>query len=357
MKLRKYFSAMLAFVLTLLMCTPAFGENLNNDGAQTTKEILIYEVYDGLYRTVKARSATNTIRISPSAQFEDIYSSTEQNQYYQKTNDDEFVKVSKVEFNLTDYDAFTDIQKYNIPAEVLDGITTMAAWAESTGNPNAKGVIFATNESTRSGTPNTFPKLTTKWNGMTFYHYRAYFTGLWTSWQTIASKGQTTASTLNGIKDLAVFAAGAASGTIGTAAKIYSGGRTCIEAWKNITGKTPIYGNTANKVMVDIKYDMYLKDTYFYDPALKMERLGCSSQRAYVEQVDTDTYMYTSTGGSRAEDTVYPRVDYRSPNYNNPEETAYDFHAIGWVETVKGKIHNTTILFNFPNFTRPSDWP
>ena len=84
MKLRKYFSAMLAFVLTLLMCTPAFGENLNNDGAQTTKEILIYEVYDGLYRTVKARRATNTIRISPSAQFEDIYSSTEQNQYYQK---------------------------------------------------------------------------------------------------------------------------------------------------------------------------------------------------------------------------------------------------------------------------------
>ena len=88
MKLRKYFSALLAVMLILLMCTPAFGENSNEDGTQTAQEILIYETSDGLYKTVKARSASNAIRISPSAQFEDIYSSTEQNQYYQRTNED-----------------------------------------------------------------------------------------------------------------------------------------------------------------------------------------------------------------------------------------------------------------------------
>lgn len=344
-------------MLILLMCTPAFGENSNEDGTQTAKEILIYETSDGLYKTVKARSASNAIRISPSAQFDDIYTSTTQNQYYQRTNEDEFEKASKIEFNLTDYDAFTDIQKYNIPAEVLDGITTMAAWAEATDNPNAKGVIFATNGSARSGLPNTFPKLTTTWNGKTFYSYRAYFTDMWTSWQTVASKGQTTATALNSIKDLIVSAAGMASGTIGTAANLYSGGRTCINAWKNITGKTPIYGNTENKVMVDIQYDIYLRYTYYYDPALQMERLGCSSQRAYVGRIDTDTYLYTSTGGSRSEETTYPRKDYRSPNYDSPEETAYEYRAAPWVETVRGKVYNTTILFSFLDFTRPSDWP
>ena len=52
MKLRKYFSALLAVMLILLMCTPAFGENSNEDATQTAQEILIYETSDGLYKTV-----------------------------------------------------------------------------------------------------------------------------------------------------------------------------------------------------------------------------------------------------------------------------------------------------------------
>lgn len=97
--------------------------------------------------------------------------------------------------------------------------------------------------------------------------------------------------------------------------------------------------------------------TYYYDGQMQMDRHGCSSQRVYVKRIDTDTYLYSSTGGHRAEDTVYPYQTYRSPNYTYPEEIAFIHYISPWVESVRGEVYDKTILFSFPSFAWPSDWP
>ena len=170
-------------------------------------------------------------------------------------------------------------------------------------------------------------------------------------------KNRNDANSIKLIIDFIGVAGGSASGTIGTAAKIFTTATSCLNTWMSITGKTPIYGNTNNKVMVDICYNIYLKYTYFYDAMLSQDRLGCSSQRAYVKQIDTDTYLYSSTGGQRVEQTVTPYKSYKTPHFDNPEQTAYNHYLSGWVETAKGKVYNKTIQFSFPSFTWPSNWP
>lgn len=150
-----------------------------------------------------------------------------------------------------------------MPAEVLDGIATMAAFAKQNNCTDARATIFVTDLGISS--LNTLPRTSTTWNGFTFYHYQVYFTNMWTTWQTVAEAGQTTQAVLTAIKDLAVNAGGMASGPIGVVSNLYSLGATCLNAWTTATGKTPIYGNTSNKVMVDVSYDMYLKYTYYYE--------------------------------------------------------------------------------------------
>lgn len=345
----------MSFIIIISINASAITKSKNEEEAFPQNEVLVYEASDGVFKTIK--NSENFDKIIPDTQFDNIYASTLTNQYYQKTNNDEYIKVSKIEFNLTDYDDYNSIQRFSIPDEVLQGIASMAALAEDTNSREACGVIFVSDGNTRSGNLNTYPVTTTTWDGMTFHHYQVYFTDMWTTWQTVAEKSATTEVALSTIKELAVNGAGMASGPLGTAVNIYSLARTCLNAWRAITGQNPIYGNTNNKVMVDINYNIYLKYTYYYDPFLQMDRLGCSSQRAYVKQVDTDTYLYTSTGGSRAQETVYPYKTYRSPNYNNPEETAYNYHIYAWIERVQGKVYNKTIEFSFPSFAWPSDWP
>lgn len=122
-----------------------------------------------------------------------------------------------------------------------------------------------------------------------------------------------------------------------------------------------VFGRSAGnsiKISEDTQYDnIYLKYTYYYDPSLKMDRIGCSSQRAYIKEIDTDTYLYDSTGGCRVEQKTYPSASYNTTNYASPEAIAYEHYLSGWVERVKGKVYNKTIEFTYPSFSWPSDWP
>ena len=78
-----------------------------------------------------------------------------------------------------------------------------------------------------------------------------------------------------------------------------------------------------------------------------------------VKQVDTDTYLYTSTGGERNEETERKNQTYYSPNYRSPETEAliYLGGTAGSVETIVGDVNGTLVYFSFPYFTWPSDWP
>ncbi|MBR2593211.1 MAG: hypothetical protein IKD83_01135, partial [Firmicutes bacterium] len=203
MKKKCIISLIVIFALTLTSFT-AFAAN--KDELLSNDNIFICEDSNGIYKASKTGMSSETIKILPDTQFDNIYSTPSKEQYYQKIDDNEFIKVSKVEFDLTDYDAYTNIQKYSIPNEVLEGIASMAAFAEETNSKDAQGVIFVSAGNERSGGLNTYPVTTTTWNGKTFHHYQVYFTNMWTSWQTVVQKGSTTEAALKAIKELAVTA-------------------------------------------------------------------------------------------------------------------------------------------------------
>ncbi len=355
MKTNRLLALIIVFSMLLSFSTVIYASNLDHSMGRG-EEIFISEGNNGLYIET-APGKSGSIRIAPYKELDTIYYNSNDNEYYQKINEKDYIPVSKVEFPVSDYNSYNNIQEYSIPNEILDDIATMAAWAEQTKSDDAKCVIFISHQGIKSQTLNTIPMYTSYWDGLIFHTYQVYFTDMWTTWQTVAEKSSTTQAVLNAIKDLTVQVVSQTPGNLGTAATIYSYGKTCLNAWRDATGKTPIYGNTNNKVMVDICYNIYLKYTYFYDAMLDLDRLGCSSQKVLVKQVDTDTYLYSTTGGARNEETVYPYEVYKTPNYDNPEETAYYHYIAAWVERTQGKVYNKTINFSFPYFNWPSDWP
>lgn len=94
--MKKVLCLFLAAIMLMSMSTSAFAASSNNNELVSSGDIYIYEESDGIFRTAKSRNVTGAIRISPDEQFDNIYSATSQKQYYQKTNDDEFIQVSKV---------------------------------------------------------------------------------------------------------------------------------------------------------------------------------------------------------------------------------------------------------------------
>lgn len=354
--MKKLLCILMAAVM-LFSCTVAAIAADMNVAIDGGEEFFICESADGVFTTVQAKGVNEVIKIVPEKEYDNIYYSVDKDIYFQKANDSEFIPVEKVVFQLTDYAEYKNIQDYMIPDEVLDGIASMAAWAQENNNEDARGVIFVAESNTKSGL-NTYPMTTTTWDGYTFHHYQVYFKNMWTSWQTIAEQGSTTKAVLTTIKEISMFLAGYKYEELGTASSLFSGGKSCLEAWQAQTGKTPIYGNLNNKVMVDIQYDIYLKYTYNYNP-VKGDVFGCATQKATITRIDTDTYLYTSSGGERSEKTVYPNKTYYTPHYQEPEPEAilYLMGNTGPVESVKGSIIGKEILFSFPDFTWPSDWP
>lgn len=345
-------------VTMLFSCTiVASASDVGTFVEEKKEDALIYEGENKVFMIDQEKDIDNSVRVTQESKYENIYFSPERDAYFQKISNNEFVEVEKVEFQLTDYEKYQTIQNYEMPKEVLDGIASMAAFAQENSNVDARCVIFvAENKANRQ--LNTLPMVTTQKNGYTFHHYEVYFTSMWTSWQTISEKGATTIGNLKAIKELVMTVVGAKNTTIGVAYGLFNAGKTCLEAWMLETGQTPIFGNSNNKVMMDVNYDIYLKYTYNYNP-IRGETHGCSTQKVIVKQVDTDTYLYTSTGGERNEETERKNQTYYSPNYRSPETEAliYLGGTAGSVETIVGDVNGTLVYFSFPYFTWPSDWP
>lgn len=256
------------------------------------------------------------------------------------------------------------LESYDLPPEAMNAVASMAALAEKNGCDSAKAAIFVSENTTnvsansaQKAVASQTSKTKTTWDGKIFYNYQIYFTDMWTTWQTIAEKGATTKATLSAIKELTMNVAGSVSAPIGVATAIYSSAVSCLKAWQTATGKTPIYGNNSNKVMVDICYDIYLKYTYYYDKMDKREMLGCSTQKVKVKRIETDTYLYSSSGGQRLEKAVTPNKFYGTPNFNSPESKAYNYRNSPWTEKITGKVYSKNVKFAYPNFSWPSGWP
>ena len=358
LNMKKRLISMLTTVTMLFSCTMVASANdIGTFMDAEKKELLIYEAENEVFMKVQEKGIDNFIRVTQDNNYENIYCSTEKDVYFQKINDNEFVEVKKVEFQLTDYENYQNIQRYKMPKEVLEGIASMAAFAQENNNTDARCVIFVA-ENEANNQLNTLPMVTTKKDGYTFHHYEVYFTDMWTSWQTVSEKGATTRGNLEAIKELVMFVVGEAKEKIGIAYTLFNAGRNCLEAWQLETGRTPIYGNSNNKVMMDINYDIYLKYTFNYNP-VRGETHGCSTQKVIVKQVDTDTYLYTSQGGARNEETEKKNQEYYTPNYKNPESEAllYIGGITGSVERAEGEVNDVLVYFTFPEFTWPSDWP
>jgi hypothetical protein len=359
LKKRSFISWLLIFCLCFSTTLPAFASNY--EAVDNAKKVNICSSTDGTWHAVSSREIVNNsiVQIVEDQKFPGIYTSSSK-QFFQETETDTYVPVIPINLMLNDDELYKILNAYNLPDEIIKDIGTMVVFAQEQNNNDAQITFFVldnSNDTYRSSKQNLIPVTTTGWKGYTFHNYQIYFTDMWTSWQTIAEKGSTTQSVLNAIKTLTAITAGSTSAVIGGAINLYNGGKTCLNAWISATGKTPIYGNTNNKVMVDICYDIYNKYTYYYDVSLKQDRLGCVSQKAYIVEIDTDTYLYSSSGGQKITDVVYPGTTFKTPNYDYPEQTAFDHYVSPWTEKVRGKIYNKTVLFNFPDFSWPSTWP
>ena len=376
MRIKTFFQKSFAVTLSLAMCLSMYSivfaadvsvkevEYANNaDETLFPEKVVVYQAKADEWTSNSASSIgeQKSIVLCLDNQYEDVYT-TESGQYFRRIDDENYIPSEKVNVALRDYDGYKLLKYYDLPSEVMNDIASMAALAEENGCTNAEASIFVSEESPTSSVVSAQKsgresKIKTTWNGKTFYSYQIYFTNMWTTWQTIAEKSATTKAVLSAIKNLAMNAAGSVSTTIGVATAIYSGGVSCLDAWKTATGKTPIYGNTSNKVMVDIKYDIYLKYTYYYDKMDKREMLGCSTQRAKIREIDTDTYLYSKSGGKRLRKTVSPNKVYYTPNFISPEKTAYNHRNSPWTEKVTGKVYSKKVKFVHPSFSWPSGWP
>ena len=333
-------------------------EATGTDSNETIPQNIWVEYDDSVncwIKTLTTQEANNNaFLLQPYNDIDGVFVS-ELGEYYMQVDQESLIKVNKKTYPLSSYSSFQEISKLEIPPEVLKDIASMAAFTESNDCKNANVILFTKSDGlTRD---NVLPRETTYYNGKTFYHYKIYFTNCWTGFQTISQGTSTTQAVLTTIKELTMLAISTYSSTIGTISSIYNAGRNCLQDWQASTGLTPIYCNSLNHVDVDICPDIYLKYTYYYDPVTDEELLGCSSQRAIIKQIDTNTYLYDSSGGTRVENSIYPYATFSSPHYVNPESTAYTYRYATWTETVHAKVYNKTIYFSHPDFDWPSSWP
>lgn len=76
-----------------------------------------------------------------------------------KIEESNYILVTPVSFTLDDNEAYFDLEAYNVAAEVLDGIATMAAFAKQNNCTDARATIFVTDLGISS--LNTLPRTST----------------------------------------------------------------------------------------------------------------------------------------------------------------------------------------------------
>jgi uncharacterized protein YukE len=377
---RKLLSIITCIGVIVSCCSTVSFAASESDAASTSSNsnIVLHQLSDGTWTNITSdnisskltQSKTATVTVAKDSEFESIYK-TADTKYFQKTAPSTYVSVNKVSLPLNSYSSYQTLKTYGIPAEMSKDIASMAALAKQNNCNNAQALVFVSSSSAElqssqstsmstASTQNTMPVITTTWNGMTFHSYQIYFTEMNTTWQTLVQATSTTQAILSAISKMAVMCA-ETNEQVGALTNLYSAGQTCLQAWQSTTGAAPIYGNSQNKTQVNVNYNIMNQYTFKYNAYLAKDEYGYATQKARINEVDYDTFLYTSTGGQRATGKTYPNTVYYSPNFLYPESKAFQYYLSGSYETVQGKISyggtNYPIIFEFPNYTWPSGWP
>ncbi len=365
---------LLALLLLFSIAIPSFAIDVNYTQDVTTMEDAPIQIVEGSDTNWYSAAATHlqnekaTLILYADDQLEGIYRTTD-NMCFQEIAENTFVPVKKKEFVLADEDLIQLLTPYKLPAEVVDGILCASNFAKETENTNAKVAFFVPDESLISvnsassyGEPNTIPVITTTWQGHTFNNYIMYFTDLNTKWVTIASGPSVTEATLKTIKEIVMNSVGQ---KVGEPLSIFQTGLDCLSTWlKAFPNTSIIYGSADNAVQANITFDLYFKYTFYCDEIRDAEYYGCHSQQVRITKIETDTFLYTSKGGEREEEVVYPNKRYKSAHYDSPEETAYLQYPLGYFDTLIGEVSiskTQKVRINFsswlPRYDWPSGWP
>ena len=343
---------LLCFTFMFTLTTPVFAST--NESINST--ITLESNNDGTWSPIKERTTfkqkqTMTLNLKENA--DNIYVNKD-NEYYQEIEDNIYIQVEEITLPATEYETYLTLQSYNYPQEVLDDVASMASYLNEKEIEDVNITIFVPSTNARL---NSKGPVTTTWNGLTFHNYEVWFTQIPTGFQDIVKGSSATRAAVSAIQSLVINAVGSTTTQIGTAISLFSTGVDCLTAWQNARGTTPLFGYTQNAVQVNVTYDLYLKYTFYYNPVQDKDYFGCGSQKAIIRKVHTMEYFIDENGGDTIESELFPNKSYYSPNYNYPEETAFDFYLYGYSETVRGKVHNKNIIFTWPNYTWPSNWP
>lgn len=335
-------------------------DNQITDDETNTNNVNVVLDKDGFYTEIKNSyiKNQNIIELEIDKNYDNIFKS-DNNVYFVKTADNEYQMVDKVTFDVKKFESYKAIEEYEIPQIILNDIASVAAYAEDMGCSDACVTLFIekSNSLSKSSKPNTIARSKSVWQNKTFYHYQVYFTGLSTTWINLAMGGNTTEAALKSIKSLGFYVVGKATTTLGDVIDLFDVGKNCLDAWKAAKGTTPIYCNSENKVQAKLDYNLFFKYTFYYDPILKKECYGASTQRVYMTKLDTIVYLYDAKGGKQLESVQYPNQGINSTNYRSPERKAFEASNIGYTEKVYGKINKQRIIFATPTFDWPDDWP
>jgi len=144
---------------------------------------------------------------------------------------------------------------------------------------------------------------------------------------------------------------------VGLAMDLFDLGQSCLEVFTSSTGDTPVYASSENKVQVRVTSTLFQKYTYYYDEALDIEMLGCITQKALVNKIDTSITLKVPSGAETVDTTRTLSRTYESLDYSNPESNAYTYRYAPLAERLCFSISGLRISYNTPYFDWPSNWP
>lgn len=337
----------LSMLLVFSLCTALLPVNLYAASSPNENEVYLIEDVSGHFKESSySTKSASIIRATEDNNYENIYRDSG-NQYYQKIQENDYVKVLPVTTQLSNTEALEDLNKqYEIPNEIYQDMLKMSELSKERQTDQATVTFFVEPSLSKALTRSTMPDEVTYYNSNKYIHRQVYYNDQWTTWQTI-TRGSTSEAVLNTIKEITMYGISTvAEEILGAGTSIISTGISILQSWKNVNKYTPIYADSKNKTQLNVRYNILYKYTYYVEPMKQQEFLGCSTQKARITQIDTDVYLNTKEQGMKRSLTSY-EVDrlYYSPNFKKPEPIAFTHYQSVWTETVEGRVHGLRLIF------------